>query len=152
MALFFGTTIAVWIYMRHWLNLRIHFPVLTEFQTVGSYELDWEYQQYKCWISNIITFALLAALQALNLFWLTCLLRVLYRFFAHNIAEDFRSEAEESEPENVGDKPDVKEIEPLALRNENAMLEPIGRTRTPRGRKEMSSLDAPRRVSFGEVV
>ena len=121
--------------MRHWLNLRILFSVLTEFRTVGPYELDWETQQYKCWISNIITFALLAALQALNLFWLYCLLRVLYRYFAHNIAEDVRSEAEESESEDVGDNLEAKE-EQLALRNGNAMIEPNGRTRGPHAKSK----------------
>lgn len=99
--------------MRHYLNLRILFSLLSEFRTVGPYELKWETQQYKCWISNIITFALLAALQALNLFWLFCLSRVAYRYLVHNIAEDVRSEAEESDVEETGHE--VLKSESLAL-------------------------------------
>ncbi|KAK4118989.1 putative longevity assurance factor [Parathielavia appendiculata] len=98
----FALCIAVWTYLRHYINLRILYSVATEFATVGPYELDWETQQYKCWISQIITFALLAALQALNLFWLYCLCRVAYRFVFLGIAKDDRSEAEESEAEAEG--------------------------------------------------
>ena len=89
----------VWIYMRHYLNLKILFSLLTEFRTVGPYELNWETEQYKCLLSNVITFSLLAALQALNLFWLFFIVRIAYRLVVHNITEDDRSEAEESELE-----------------------------------------------------
>ncbi|PTB66147.1 longevity assurance proteins LAG1/LAC1 [Trichoderma citrinoviride] len=93
--------IFVWCYLRHYINLRILYSVLTEFRTVGPYELDWETQQYKCWISNAITFALLASLQALNLFWLYCLLRSMYKFLVYRIKKDDRSESsgeEEGQP------------------------------------------------------
>lgn len=113
--------------MRHYLNLRILFSLLTEFQTVGPYELNWETQQYKCWISNIITFGLLAALQTLNLFWLFCLLRVVYRYFVHNIAGDVRSEAEESEIEAVERKTETRKVEPLALLNGNGVAKATGK-------------------------
>lgn len=113
--------------MRHYLNLRILFSLLTEFQTVGPYELNWETQQYKCWISNIITIGLLAALQTLNLFWLFCLLRVVYRYFVHNIAGDVRSEAEESEIEAVERKTETRKVEPLALLNGNGVAKATGK-------------------------
>ncbi|EHK21153.1 uncharacterized protein TRIVIDRAFT_59599 [Trichoderma virens Gv29-8] len=87
------SNIIVWCYLRHYINLRILYSVLTEFRTVGPYELNWETQQYKCWISNIITFALLASLQALNLFWLYCLLRSMYKFVVYRIKKDDRSES-----------------------------------------------------------
>ncbi|KAL7819546.1 TLC domain-containing protein [Trichoderma aethiopicum] len=96
--------ILVWCYLRHYINLRILYSVLTEFRTVGPYELDWETQQYKCWISNAITFALLASLQALNLFWLYCLLRSMYKFVVYRIKKDDRSESSGEEEEEVLDK------------------------------------------------
>lgn len=89
----------VWIYLRHYLNLRILFSLFTEFKTVGPYELDWETQQYKCTLSFVITLALLSALQALNLFWLFFIIRIAYRFVVHNVAKDDRSDADESEAE-----------------------------------------------------
>jgi acyl-CoA-dependent ceramide synthase len=61
--------------------------------------LDWDTQQYKCWISQWITFGLLAALQSLNLFWLYLIVRVAYRFAVQKVAEDERSEQGESEIE-----------------------------------------------------
>ncbi|CRG90937.1 Sphingosine N-acyltransferase lac1 [Talaromyces islandicus] len=67
---FYGISLGSWVYLRNYLNIRIIVSLFFEFQTVGPYELNWEMQQYKCWISNIITFVLLASLQALNLFWL----------------------------------------------------------------------------------
>lgn len=117
--------ICVWIYLRHYINLRIIFSLFTEFKTVGPYELDWETQQYKCLLSNVITLGLLAALQALNLFWLYCLLRSAYRFVVHRIAKDDRSEAEDSELEEMERKKEetgkmsTKKVEALPLLNDN---------------------------------
>ncbi|KGO68391.1 TRAM1-like protein [Penicillium italicum] len=96
---FYAASVGAWVYLRHVLNLRILYSLLTEFQTVGPYELNWETQQYKCWISNIITFGLLAVLQALNLFWLYCLLRSAVKFLVTGEKKDDRSEPDESEIE-----------------------------------------------------
>ncbi|KAJ5368645.1 uncharacterized protein N7496_008405 [Penicillium cataractarum] len=98
---FYALNVGTWIYLRHYLNLRILWSLLTEFRTVGPYELNWETQQYKCWISNIITFALLAMLQSLNLFWLYCLLRSAWKFISTGEKKDDRSE-DESDGEEVG--------------------------------------------------
>ncbi|KAJ5570431.1 uncharacterized protein N7459_009861 [Penicillium hispanicum] len=99
----YATLVVVWIYLRHYLNLRILYSLFTDFQTVGPYELNWETQQYKCWISNIITFALLALLQSLNLFWLYCLMRSAWKFVAYGVKKDDRSE-DEPEPEIASDQ------------------------------------------------
>ncbi|EXJ83025.1 hypothetical protein A1O3_06842 [Capronia epimyces CBS 606.96] len=96
---FYGTFVVVWIYTRHYINLRILWAVLTEFATVGPYKLDWETQQYKCWISQVITFVLLAGLQALNLFWLFLILRVLWNYVATRVPRDETSDTEEEEEE-----------------------------------------------------
>lgn len=85
--------------MRHYLNLRILWAVLTEFATVGPYDLDWATQQYKCWISQVITFLLLAGLQALNLFWLFFILRILWKYAVTSVPEDELSDHEEGEDE-----------------------------------------------------
>ncbi|KAG8417041.1 sphingosine N-acyltransferase lag1 [Metarhizium acridum] len=98
---FFCMSIGIWTYLRHYQNLRILYSLLGEFQTVGPYVLNWQTQQYKCWISSVITFTLLAFIQALYLFWLFCLLRIGYRYIVHNIARDGRSEAEASEAEQM---------------------------------------------------
>lgn len=86
-----------WIYLRHVLNLKILWAVLTEFRTVGPFELNWETQQYKCWISQYITFALLASLQAVNLFWLFLILRILANYVFNNVKKDERSDDEDEE-------------------------------------------------------
>ncbi|RDW74229.1 TLC-domain-containing protein [Coleophoma crateriformis] len=99
---FFVIFMSVWIYMRHYLNLRIILSLFTEFKTVGPYELNWETQQYKCLLSNVIAFWLLSALQVLNLIWLFYVLRVGYRFIVFNVAKDDRSDAEDSEFEGGG--------------------------------------------------
>ena len=96
---YFGLFMCVWIYLRHYLNLRILYSLFTEFKTIGPYELDWEGGQYKCWISFYITLVLLASLQALNLFWLFFIIRIAYRLVVYKQAEDDRSEADESEIE-----------------------------------------------------
>lgn len=89
----------VWGYLRHFINLKILYSILTEFRTVGPFDLNWITQQYKCWISQYITFALLAALQAVNLFWWFFICRIAYRFIVFKDADDDRSEYEPSEEE-----------------------------------------------------
>ena len=80
LAPYFASFIAIWTYLRHYINLRILASVLTEFSTVGPFTLDWQAQQYKCRLSQTIVFALLASLQAINLFWLVLILRIALRF------------------------------------------------------------------------
>lgn len=90
----------MWVYLRHYINLKIIWAVLTEFRTVGPFELNWETQQYKCWISQYITFSLLASLQAVNLFWLYLILRILYNYLFNSVTEDERSDNEEDDEED----------------------------------------------------
>lgn len=68
-----------------------------QFETVGPYQVNWETQQYKCWISQAITFGLLAVLQAVNIFWFVLILRILYRLLVTSEAKDERSDDEEEE-------------------------------------------------------
>ncbi|KAI9793085.1 MAG: hypothetical protein M1816_000983 [Peltula sp. TS41687] len=102
---YFALFVLIWIYMRHYLNLHILWSTLTEFRTIGPYELDWDAQQYKCPLSQVITFSLLASLQAINLFWLFLILRIAKNYvFASHVPEDDRSDVEdddEQEKRNV---------------------------------------------------
>lgn len=66
---------------------------------MGPFELNWETQQYKCWISQYITFALLASLQAVNLFWLFLILRILANYAFNSVKKDERSDDEDEEEE-----------------------------------------------------
>ncbi|KOS19124.1 Sphingosine N-acyltransferase lac1 [Escovopsis weberi] len=98
---YFALFVAVWVYLRHVINLRIIWSIFTEFRTVGPFELNWETEQYKCWISQVITSALLSSLQALNLFWLFYILRIAFRFIRDKEATDDRSEDEDDDSEEV---------------------------------------------------
>ncbi|KAF2767707.1 longevity assurance proteins LAG1/LAC1 [Teratosphaeria nubilosa] len=117
---FFALFVLIWAYLRHYINLTIlksllyppttfHIPftnlTLTtgEFATVGPYTLDWETQQYKCWLSQPITFALLAALQLVNMVWFFLILRILARYVFKGVQKDERSEDEEEEEEERED-------------------------------------------------
>lgn len=100
---YFAFFVFVWIYLRHYLNLKIIYSIFTEFSTVGPYELDWAGGQFKCWISQGISSILLSTLQSLNLFWLFFILRIAYRFVVQGVATDDRSDGEESEPEEAVD-------------------------------------------------
>ncbi|PBP21398.1 TLC domain-containing protein [Diplocarpon rosae] len=94
---YFGFFVVAWIYLRHYLNLRILWSEFNEFKTVGPYELDWETEQYKCALSHWISTILLASLQGLNLFWLYYILRIAYRFVFVGTADDDRSDNDENE-------------------------------------------------------
>lgn len=102
---YFGVFMVAWIYLRHFLNLKIIWSLLTEFETVGPFELNWETQQYKCRIAQVITFALLSSLQALNLFWLFCIARIAWRFLSQNDLQDDRSEDEDDDVEEEEEMP-----------------------------------------------
>ncbi|KAK2043103.1 TLC domain-containing protein [Colletotrichum somersetense] len=104
-------SLASWIYLRHVINLKILWSILTEFSTVGPYELNWETQQYKCRLAKVITFTLLGSLQSLNLFWLFLLIRIGYRFVFHDVKQDDRSEAEESEAEPMETIDEVSKVD-----------------------------------------
>ncbi|KAF2659784.1 longevity assurance proteins LAG1/LAC1 [Lophiostoma macrostomum CBS 122681] len=110
---YFGLFMCVWFYMRHYLNLRILYSILTEFATVGPYELNWQTQQYKCWIAQVITFALLAALQAVNMFWGFLVVRIAWRMVVLKVAEDERSEYESDGEEEGGRERGVHEGEKI---------------------------------------
>lgn len=99
----FAVFVGVWIYLRHYINLKILWSVLTEFRTVGDFTLNFATQQYKCWISLPIVFVLIGALQLVNLYWLFLILRILYRFVFGGVAQDDRSD-DESEEESTGDE------------------------------------------------
>lgn len=114
---YFGMFICIWIYLRHYINLKILaslLPVFSftllgrtfetgQFSTVGDYELNWTTQQYKCWIAQVIAFFLLAGLQAINLFWVALLLRIMFRYIRKGEQKDERSDYEEDEEEVVVD-------------------------------------------------
>ncbi|KAI1268529.1 TLC domain-containing protein [Xylariaceae sp. FL1019] len=110
---YFFVFMCVWTYLRHFLNLSFIWSLFTEFKTVGPYELNWETEQYKCDIAFVITFALLASLQALNLFWMFFIVRIAYRFVVYQTADDDRSEAEESELEEMEREKKAKEAKAL---------------------------------------
>ncbi|KAG4443832.1 hypothetical protein IFR05_000732 [Cadophora sp. M221] len=94
---YFGFFVCAWIYLRHYLNLRILWSEFNEFKTVGPYGLDWETEQYKCDLSFYISTGLLASLQGLNLFWLYYILRIAWRFIFLKTADDDRSDNDENE-------------------------------------------------------
>lgn len=85
----------------------ILYATLTDFRTVGPFELDWESQQYKCWISQYITFALLAILQSINMLWLFFIIRIAYNIAFAKVIQDVRSDDEESEEEKEGESEQV---------------------------------------------
>ncbi|OXV11027.1 hypothetical protein Egran_01209 [Elaphomyces granulatus] len=101
---YFTMFVLMWIYQRHYLNLKILWAVLTEFRTVGPFELNWETQQYKCLLSQSITFTLLASLQAVNIFWLFLILRVSKNYVFNKVRRDERSDNEDEEEEEAPSK------------------------------------------------
>ena len=95
--------------MRHYINLKILYSILTTYATVGPFELNWETQQYKCWISQYITFSLLACLQTINIFWLVYILNIALNVLIKPADfKDDRSNDEESDDEGVEETEKVK--------------------------------------------
>ncbi|KAI4124470.1 MAG: hypothetical protein LQ338_004788 [Usnochroma carphineum] len=115
---YFGFFIAVWVYLRHYINIYILHSITTTFATVGPFQLDWETQQYKCWISQYITFALLATLQAINIFWLYFIVKVGLRVYRDGVKKDERSDEEEEDEKNVDEKRRVMEREEMERERE----------------------------------
>ncbi|KAI4101585.1 MAG: hypothetical protein LQ339_004974 [Xanthoria mediterranea] len=118
---YFSLFIAVWVYLRHYINLVILYSITTTFATIGPFDLNWETQQYKCTLSQYITFSLLACLQAMNIFWLYFIARVAVRVMKGGEKKDERSDDEddeEEEEEQVKEK--ARERERALMMAENA--------------------------------
>lgn len=120
--------------MRHYLCLEIIYATLTKFRTVGPFELDWDTEQYKCWISQYVTFALLASLQAVNLFWLYLILRIAKNYVFVNEWADERSDAEDDDEDEDFDPKKMLEEDkgadsdtPAVLLNGHAVQEAEGK-------------------------
>jgi acyl-CoA-dependent ceramide synthase len=128
---YFFIFMVVWGYTRHFLNLKILYSILTTFATVGPFELNWETQQYKCWIAQYISFTLLASLQAVNLFWWFFICRIAYRFVVYKDADDDRSEyaptdEEVDEKEKMIQEGKAEEVDGLMGGIEDAPSTPMG--------------------------
>ena len=99
---YYALFVSVWIYMRHYINLRIICALFDEFKTVGPYYLNFATGHFKCELAFWIALGLLGTLQALNIFWLVYIVRIACRFILDSTADDERSEDDEEEGE--GDK------------------------------------------------
>ena len=135
---YFVLFMGVWIYLRHYINLRILWATLTEFKTVGPYDLNWETQQYKCWLSQLVTFSLLACLQAVNLFWLFLILRIAKNFVLRNPLADERSDDEDDEEyEDVKPQEAQKALEnDTGMKTDKPVLLVNGKAAEPEARPE----------------
>ncbi|KAJ2894831.1 hypothetical protein MKZ38_007196 [Zalerion maritima] len=98
---YFFLFMCVWVYSRHYLNLRIITSMFYGFKTIGPYELNWETEQYKCDLSFFISLGLLSSLQILNMFWFFYIVRIAYRFMVDRTATDDRSETDHSDLEEL---------------------------------------------------
>lgn len=117
----------------------------SQFATVGPFDLNWDTQQYKCWISSWITFGLLAALQSVNVFWFFLILRIMYRYLRTGGAKDERSDDEASEEEDVGGKDDPTEAPKSSSKSESPTVLLNGTPLTPAGSSELPAEKAARR-------
>lgn len=106
---FFIIFVFSWIYLRHYINLKILWSVLTEFKSVGPWELNWVTQQYKCYISQPIVFFLIGALQLVNGYWLYLILRILSRYIQGDAPKDDRSDDEDEESQEEEEEESKKE-------------------------------------------
>ena len=77
--------------------MTILYSILNTFRTVGPFDLNWETQQYKCSLSQYITFTLLACLQSINLFWLFFIVKIAVNVVFSDVIKDVRSDDEEEE-------------------------------------------------------
>ena len=105
---------------------------MSTFRTVGPFDLNWETQQYKSWLSQYITFTLLACLQAVNLFWLFFIIRIAVNVVFSDVVKDVRSD-DEDEDEPVGNKSVVEATNGSAL---DTVTEIVAGKRTDRAHKD----------------
>lgn len=102
---FFVLFIFSWVYLRHYINIKVLWSVLTEFRTIGDFQLNFATQQYRCWIAQPIVFTLIFALQLVNLYWLFLIFRILWRILFTGVQKDERSDSEwETDSEDAGKK------------------------------------------------
>jgi very-long-chain ceramide synthase len=93
---------------------------VSQFASVGPYTLDWDAQQYKCSLSQWITFWLLAALQAVNLFWLFLIFRILWRV-VRTMGDETRDERSEYDSDEENERR-AEESELKVMGNSNGVV------------------------------
>jgi very-long-chain ceramide synthase len=96
---------------------KLSFTRPSQFASFGPYELNWDTQQYKCWISQWITFWLLAALQAVNCFWLFLIIRILWR-----VVRTVGQEMEDERSEYDSDEEEERQAELRAEKQEEKLM------------------------------
>jgi hypothetical protein len=80
------------------------------YSTVGPYTLNWDTQQYKCWIAQWITFGLLAALQLVNMYWFYLIMKILWRLATSSQLDDVRSEDGDDDEDEVVKQEELEEM------------------------------------------
>ena len=107
---YFAFFVFVWTYLRHYINIRILYSILTDFRTIGPFDLNWETQQYKCSLSQVISFTLLAALQSINLFWMYFIIKISLIMIFTRVDKDVRSDDEADQTEEDVAAPTEKSL------------------------------------------
>jgi very-long-chain ceramide synthase len=110
-----------------YIRIAASLPVsgVSQFASIGPYTLNWDTQQYKCSLSQWITFLLLTALQAVNLFWLFFIIRILWRVLRTMGEETVDERSEFDSDEEVERRAELEEEKRAdAAANEKAAAQP----------------------------
>ncbi|KAL8940499.1 MAG: hypothetical protein Q9216_002786 [Gyalolechia sp. 2 TL-2023] len=124
---YFASFIVVWIYLRHYINIVILYSITTTFATIGPFELNWDTQQYKCWISQYISFSLLASLQAINIFWLYFIGKVSLKVWRGGAKKDERSDDDDEEEDGREEENRAREKERAEMEKEKGKGKEMGK-------------------------
>nr|GAT57344.1 longevity assurance proteins LAG1/LAC1 [Mycena chlorophos] len=89
----------VWTYFRHYLNIIILWSVYVEYELVPAAARRWSMQDgvYLTWWLKYFIFAPLFALQLVNLFWYSLVLKIFFKALVTAQATDERSDDEDGD-------------------------------------------------------
>ncbi|KAI1795203.1 TLC domain-containing protein [Ganoderma leucocontextum] len=101
----FACFFCIWTYFRHWLNWRMLYSILFEFDLMPETSKRWSPKDgvWVLWGMKYHIFASLAVLQALNLFWYFLIWRVAVRGVSNRGVTDVRSDDEDDGEDDADD-------------------------------------------------
>ena len=97
---YFALFVGSWIYFRHYIGGITFWTLLTKYRPAITHAYHWENEQWKAVTLHGAVVGLFGALQVLNYYWFSLIMRLAAKAFSGEIPKDDRESDDENEKED----------------------------------------------------